>query len=83
MKIWYKAVCDKHKEMIDLFINNVATTYHYFYGSQGEHNHIDAYISSWLKTHYGCSLRLIHNDVDLDKCFNAGYKLMKPREHKI
>jgi hypothetical protein len=67
MKTWYKTVCDEHKEMIDMFVNNVSTTYHYLHGQQGEHKHIDAFINSWLQAHYGCSLRLIHHDGDMDK----------------
>ncbi len=83
MKVWYKAVCDQHKEMIDIFVNNVETTYHYLHGKQGEHKHLDSLINTWLQTHYGCILRLIHNDVDMDQCFNSGYELMKPRKYKI
>ena len=71
MKIWYKAVCDEHKEMIDIFVNNVATTYHYLLED-------DAHINTWLHLHYGCKLRLIHHDLDMDECFNKGYLINKP-----
>ena len=70
MKTWYKAVCDHHKEMIDIFVNNVATTHSYLADS-------DEMINTWLQLHYGCDLRLIHNDLDMDKCFNVGYVVVK------
>lgn len=66
MKVWYKAVCDEHKEMIDMFVNNIATTYHYLLEK-------DNTINTWFQLHYGCKLRLIHNDLDMDECFNNGY----------
>lgn len=83
LKVWYKAVCDKHKEMIDIFVSNVATTYHYFHGPQGERSHEDMLINDWLAKHYDCSLRLIHNDIDMDKCFNDGYIVVKCKKLKI
>lgn len=68
MKIWYKAVCDEYKEMIDIFVNNVETTYLL---------DKDENINTWLQLHYGCNLRLIHNDIDMDNCFNNGYVVIK------
>jgi len=70
MKTWYKACCDDHKEMIDIFVNNVATTAHYLLEK-------DDLINAWMQLHYGCSLRLIHHDADLDICFNNDYKIIK------
>jgi hypothetical protein len=70
MKTWYKAVCDEHKEMIDIFVNNVATTHHYLLDK-------DEAINAWLQLHYGCSLRLIHLDMDMDDCFNENYVVLK------
>lgn len=70
MKTWYKAVCDEHKEMIDIFVNNVACTNHYLLDS-------DDLINTWLQDHYGCKLRLIHHDLDMDECFNNGYVVKK------
>jgi len=70
MKTWYKTVCDEHREMLDMFVNNVATTYHYLI------DHDEA-INTWLQIHYGCNLRLIHHDQDLDYCFDNGYKNIK------
>lgn len=70
MKTWYKAVCDDHKEMLDIFVNNVATTHHYLLDK-------DETINTWLQLHYGCSLRLIHHDLDMDACFNKGYRMVE------
>jgi hypothetical protein len=70
MKTWYKAVCDEHKEMIDIFVNNVATTHHYLLDNDDD-------INTWLQLHYGCKLRLIHLDTDLDECFNNKYSCVK------
>jgi hypothetical protein len=70
MKTWYKAVCDEHKEMLDIFVNNVATTNHYLLDK-------DKLINMWLQLHYGCKLRLIHLDSDMDECFNSGYVMVK------
>ena len=70
MKTWYKAVCDEHKEMIDIFVNNVTITYHYLLNQ-------DKVINAWLQLHYGCKLRLIHSDTDLDECFNKKYTVIE------
>jgi hypothetical protein len=70
MKTWYKAVCDEHKEILDIFVNNVSTTNHYLLEK-------DEMINTWLQLHYGCKLRLIHNDLDMDECFNNGYSVVK------
>lgn len=70
MKVWYKAVCDEHKEMIDIFVNNVTCTAHYLMEN-------DEMINIWLQLHYGCNMRLIHHDQDLDYCFNSGYTMVK------
>lgn len=83
MKTWYKAACSTHKEMINLFVNNVQTTYHYFYGPNGEAKECDQTIEKWLKEHYGCKLELIHHDADLDRCYLDGFKDIKhPRKQK-
>jgi hypothetical protein len=70
MKTWYKSVCDEHKEMINIFVNNVATTHHYLLDR-------DDHINTWLQLHYGCKLRLVHFYSDLDECFNNGYVVSK------
>ena len=70
MKTWYKAVCDEHKEMINIFVNNIECTHAYLM-------ECNETINTWLQLHYGCKLRLIHNDIDLDECFTKGYELIK------
>jgi len=70
MKTWYKAVCDKHKEMIDIFVTDVAITNYYLL----ERNDV---IRKWLSDHYVCALRLIHHDLDLDEVYNNGFKKIR------
>lgn len=70
MKTWYKAVCDDHKEMTDIFVNNIECTYAYLLDR-------DKVINDWLQLHYGCKLRMIHHDLDLDDCFFKNYKDIK------
>jgi len=67
MKIWYKAVCDEHKEMINIFVDNPTRTALYL----SEH---DKDIHAWLGLHYNCKLRMIHQDHDLDECWKTGIK---------
>ena len=66
MKTWYKAICDEHKEMCDVLVNNPLTTAHLL-GDKNEDIH------QWLSLHYGCKLRLIHFDEDNEKCWDDGY----------
>jgi hypothetical protein len=66
MKTWYRAVCDNHGEAIHCFVSNIACTTAYLL----EH---DKEINDWFSTHYGCALRMIHDDYDLDKLWNEGY----------
>ena len=68
MKTWYKAVCDKHKEACNIFVDNPSMTELYL----GER---DKEIQTWLMKHYGCALRLIHDDYDLDDIFEANYEI--------
>lgn len=70
MKTWYKAVCDNHKEMINIFVNSVEITHHYLLKE-------DETIYAWLQLHIGCPLRLIHHDLDMDECYNKGYIKVK------
>ena len=69
-KEWYKAVCDEHKELIDLFVDNPSRTALYL----AEH---DESIQTWLRLHHKCSLRIIHRDDELDQVFNAGYEKVR------
>ena len=57
MKIWYRAVCDTHKEMCHVLVSNPTCSAHYL----GEY---DKEIQKWLKDHSNCSLRLIHQEED-------------------
>jgi hypothetical protein len=59
MKLWYKAVCDKHHEACNVMNNHPSLSAHYL----GEH---DAEIEAWLTRHYGCELRLVWRDDQLD-----------------
>lgn len=70
MHVWYKAVCDEHKEMCDVIVNNPQRTFH-FLGDDDTTSHINM----WLEKHYGCNLRLIHRDEQLDDCYDLKYKL--------
>jgi len=72
VKTWHKAVCDQHREMCDIFVNNVECTSAYL----GDRS---AFIERWLREHGSCALRLIHDDVDLDEAFGAGCKSVLPR----
>jgi len=65
MKIWYKAVCDEHKECINIFVDTPSRTALYL----SEH---DQDIYAWLLLHRGCKLRMIHDDCDLDECWENG-----------
>lgn len=72
MKIWYRAVCDEHKEMCTMFVSNPSCTSHYLSDK-------DVLIQKFLSDHYGCSLRLVHLDTDLDNLWDSYYevKIMK------
>jgi hypothetical protein len=70
MKTWYKAVCDEHKEFIDIFVNNPTTTSAYLSDK-------DELIQLWLELHWNCRLRLIHSDFDLEDVYNRGYVEVK------
>lgn len=71
MKTWYRAVCDEHKSMCHVLVN-------------GNWNMCPVYleddskkISEWLIEHYGCALRLIHRDEDLDEVLGVYEDLKK------
>ena len=75
MKIWYYAVCDEHKEMIDIFVHNLAPD-----ASAGVfiHEYLkdeEKDIITWLRLHVECCVvRLISEDKQLDECFEKGYE---------
>ena len=66
MKTWYRAVCDEHKEICHVVVNNPLTTAHLL-GDQNEDIH------QWLSLHYSCALRLVHFDDEIEKCWEQGY----------
>ena len=66
MKIWYKAVCDEHKTMCNIFVDNPSRTSLYLSSDDNK-------IQDWLMDHHICKLRLIHDDFDLDECFDKKY----------
>ena len=68
MHIWYSAVCDEHKEFIDVMVNNPKRTAVYL--ADDARNTL---INDWLEKHYGCELRLIHRDDQIDKCYENNY----------
>lgn len=66
MKTWYRAVCDSHKSMCEVIVNNPLTTATLL-GDKNEDIH------QWLALHYACPLRLIHFDEDIEICWDNGY----------
>lgn len=64
MIFWYRAVCYKHKETIDLFVDSPSATARYL-GKNGDE------IKSWLLKHHGCNLDLV-TEANMDKIWNAG-----------
>jgi len=66
MKTWYRAICDEHKEMCHVVVNNPLTTANLL-GDQNEDIH------QWLSLHYSCKLRLVHFDDEIEKCWEQGY----------
>ena len=70
MHTWYRAVCDEHKEMCHVL---VTSTFHirsdlYLNDEKYYPNKTDGnVIVQWLRYHYGCKLRLVHLDTELDE----------------
>ena len=56
---WYRAVCDHHKESCHVMVTNPVCT-DVFLGERSQE------IQEWLARHYGCDLRLVHRDDQLD-----------------
>ena len=67
MKTWYSAVCDEHKEFCHILVNNPSCGAHYL-------SKYDRHIQQFLSDHYGCGLRLIHLDSDLDFIHDNEYE---------
>jgi hypothetical protein len=70
MKIWWRAVCDEHKEMCAIFVNDILQTVLYLKPYNDD-------IAAWMDLHKDCKLRLIYTDQDMDECFNKGYKSVR------
>jgi hypothetical protein len=66
MKLWYKAVCDDHKEMCDCMVDGPKRSFHYLINKHDD-------IVAWFQLHRMCPLRLIRDDEELDYCFERGY----------
>lgn len=60
---WYRAVCDKHKEVCDVIVNDPIRTEHLL-GDYADD------IKGWLIEHYGCELRLVWRDDQLDELWD-------------
>ena len=77
MHTWYKAVCDKHKEACDVL---VTSTFHIVTNQYLEDNpkfktSTGNLIVTWLDDHYGCDLRLVKRDDEIDKLWD-NYKMI-------
>jgi hypothetical protein len=59
MKTFYHAVCDKHKSMCCIFVNDPIRTKELLEEDADD-------IKAWLELHYGCDLRLVHHEEDLE-----------------
>lgn len=59
MHNWYKAVCDTHKTMRHVMVNDPVRTMHLL-GDEADE------IKQFLLRHFACNLRLIHRDDELD-----------------
>lgn len=70
MHTHYRAVCDSHKEACNLIVNKNWNIAFDFYKDHSKE------ISEFLTKHYGCDLRMIHNDFDLDFLFENNYKII-------
>lgn len=66
MHKWYRAACDKHKETINLYVDNPSRTAIYLSDQDGD-------IQAWLDLHYACEIRLVWRGDQEDVIWNAGY----------
>lgn len=69
MKTWYIAVCDLHGEAIDIFVSNPSCTAAYL-------SKYDEQIQAWLEKHGACEPRLLGNDIQKEKLYDAGWTRM-------
>ena len=56
---WYRCVCDEHKEAMTMFVKSVSYTYIMLIDK-------DQQIFDFHRNHYGCNLRLVHRDDEMD-----------------
>ena len=66
MYIHYITICDKCGEGKEIYVNNPSRTARMLYEQ-------DSAISKFLEKHYGCELRLIHRDDQIDQLWEQGY----------
>lgn len=76
MKTWYKAVCEQHKEMIDILVHAHAPdatagvfVHEYLKDKEGD-------IITWLMLHSWCNVKIISRDEQLDDAFNKGVEVV-------
>ena len=69
MKIWYDAVCDKHKELVCVMVDGPIRSNFYLKDKNDE-------IYQWLQKHYGCELRMVWRDDQMDELWDNDYKRM-------
>lgn len=69
MKVWYRAVCDEHKEICDCMVDGPRRTAIYLARKNGD-------IQAWFALHNGCRLRLIRHDHELDECWDGRYTIV-------
>jgi hypothetical protein len=75
MKTWYIAVCDKCGKARNVMVTNPIHTYQYLEGANKQ-------ITEFLSQHYGCELRLICRDDQLDKLWEDGWKRVEGKWNK-
>jgi hypothetical protein len=63
-KEWYRCVCDEHKEAKTFFVKSVSYTAHMLMDQDQE-------IFDFLREHYGCNLRMVHRDDELDALWDT------------
>lgn len=68
MKLWLRAICDKHGEGIHFFVSNPSCTSAYLSDYNKE-------IQAWLEEHSVCGLRIVGTDEQLDQLWEEGYKI--------
>ena len=64
MKTWYRAVCDEHKSMCEIFVSNPSSTAFLL----GIH---DEMIQAWLELHHSCNLRFVSREDELEPLFGV------------